>query len=211
MLALLLLLAAPPQPEVDSIIEGVQDFYAQAQDLRAQFSQSYYYKVYDRKQLSEGTVYFKKPGKMRWDYQKPSKKVFVSDGELLWVYEPEENQAFKQSLAKAQLPVALSFMSGQGKLKEAFNAKLLKSPNEQSYLLELIPKAHEGDYKALRLTVNRQSYQVLASTVIDPVGNSNHLTFKNLKTNLGLPNSGFQFVPPKGLRIIQEGGRSKRP
>ncbi len=211
MLALLLLLIAPPQPEVGSIIEGVQNFYAQAQDLRAQFSQSYYYKVYDRKQLSEGIVYFKKPGKMRWDYQKPNHKVFVSDGKLLWVYEPEENQAFKQSLAKAQLPVALSFMSGQGKLKEAFNAKLLKSPDEKSYLLELIPKTDEGDYKALHLKVDRKSYQVLSSTVIDPVGNSNHLIFKDVKSNLGLPDSGFHFVPPEGLRIIQEGARSKRP
>lgn len=199
-----LLLAAPAgaAPDVKAVVDGIQTFYADAQDLQASFTQRYTYLVYDRTQVSNGIVYFKKPGMMRWDYQQPQPKVFVADGQTLWVYEPTENQAFKRKLADAQLPVALTFMSGKGKLLEEFDAKLLPSKDAAAYVVELIPKRHAGDYKSLRLTVDAKTYAVTASTVVDPVGNTNALTFTDVKTNVGLPDAGFKFRPPDGVRIV---------
>ncbi len=199
-----LLFGAPAAaaPDVTTVIDGIQKFYADAQDLQANFTQRYTYTVYDRTQVSNGIVYFKKPGMMRWDYQKPQPKVFVADGQTLWVYEPAENQAFKRKLSEAQLPVALTFMSGEGKLTDEFDAKLLPSKDASSYLVELIPKRHAGDYKSLRLKVDAKTFAVTASTVVDPVGNTNELTFEAVKTNVGLPDAGFKFRPPDGVRII---------
>lgn len=193
--------AAPP---VDEVLAGIQKFYADAQDLKAKFTQTYTYKVYDRKQVSHGTVYFKKPRRMRWDYSKPTTKVFVADGQTLWVYEPEENQVFKRDLSSAQLPVALTFMSGEGKLADEFDAKLMPPPDDKHWQVELIPKKTEGDYKALRLTVDRATFAVTASTVVDPVGNTNHLVFADVQTNGGLPDKGFEFKPPEGVRVITQ-------
>jgi outer membrane lipoprotein carrier protein len=199
-----LLFAAPAgaAPDVTTVIDGIQKFYADAQDLQANFTQRYTYTVYDRTQVSKGIVYFKKPGMMRWDYQKPQPKVFVADGQTLWVYEPTENQAFKRKLAEAQLPVALTFMSGEGKLTDEFEVKLLPSEDASSYLVELIPKRHAGDYKSLQLKVDAKTFAVTASTVVDPVGNTNELSFEGVKTNVGLPDAGFKFRPPDGVRII---------
>ena len=42
-------------------------------------------------------MWLKKPGRMRWDYEKPEKKLMVSDGSTLWVYEPEDEQAATQN------------------------------------------------------------------------------------------------------------------
>ena len=63
---------------------------------------------------------------MRWDYAEPDPQVFVADGETLWVYQPNEAQAFKQPLKSAQLPVALTFMSGKGELRDEFEASLVR-------------------------------------------------------------------------------------
>ncbi len=189
-------------PEVGQVVDGIQKFYADAQDLQANFTQRYTYLVYDRVQISSGVVYFKKPGMMRWDYQKPEPKVFVADGQTLWVYEPAENQAFKRKLDSSQLPVALTFMSGQGKLTDEFDAKLVEAPDASSLAVELVPKRHAGDYKSLRLTVDAKSYAVKTSTVVDPVGNTNELVFADMKTNVGLPDAGFKFRPPEGVRVI---------
>lgn len=199
-----LLFAGPAgaAPDVTQVVDGIQKFYADAQDLQASFTQSYTYTVYDRTQVSRGVVYFKKPGKMRWDYQTPKPKVFVADGQTLWVYEPDENQAFKRKLSDAQLPVALTFMSGTGDLQGEFTTRLLEPKDDKTLLVELVPKRHAGDYKSLQLTVDRGTYAVLASTVIDPVGNTNALVFADMKTNVGLPDAGFKFRPPEGVRII---------
>lgn len=190
-------------PDVSAVLDGIQRFYADAQDLRADFAQTYTYKVYNRTQRSSGQVFFKKPKMMRWDYKKPVAKVFVADGQTLWVYEPEENQVFKRDLSSSQLPVALTFMSGEGRLADEFDARLMQSPAD-SYVVELIPKRHAGDYRSLLLTVDRETFAVKASTVVDPVGNSNQVTFANVRINSGLPDGAFRFSPPKGVRVITD-------
>lgn len=196
----------PPSPEVQRVLDGIQAFYADATDLRAGFTQTYTYKVYGRTQVSKGRVLFKKPRMMRWDYKSPVSKVFVADGATLWVYEPEENQAFRRDLAASQLPVALTFMSGQGKLADEFDARLMQSPAD-IYTVELIPRRHAGDYQSLLLKVDRQTFAVRSSTVVDPVGNTNQVVFSNVKTNTGIKDAAFKFSPPKGVRIITEPGR----
>ncbi len=203
--------AAPPAPAPDAavaaVVEGVQAFYADAQDMKATFEQTYTYKIYNRKQRSTGKVFFKKKRKMRWDYLTPEVKVFVADGATLWVYEPEQAQVFKRDLKSAQLPVALSFMSGEGKLTDEFNATLLPDTADGHKVLELIPKRDAGEYQALRLEVDPQRFAVLASTVIDPVGNTNHLVFSDVVTNAGLPDAGFTFTPPAGVKVLSEPAR----
>lgn len=198
--------AEAADPEVTRVLDGIQAFYADARDLKASFTQTYTYKVYGRTQVSSGRVFFKKPRMMRWDYKAPVAKVFVADGKTLWVYEPEENQAFRRDLASSQLPVALTFMSGEGRLADEFDARLVQSPADV-YAVELIPKRHAGDYKSLLLKVDRQTFAVKASTVVDPVGNTNQVVFSDVQTNAGLADSAFQFSPPKGVRVITEPGR----
>ena len=200
--------SAHAAPTVDAVVAGIQAFYADAADLKASFTQTYTYKIYNRTKVSNGTVFFKKSGKMRWDYTSPTKKMFLSDGATLCVYEPEENQAFKRALSSSQLPVALTFMTGEGKLADEFNATLLASKAPGVLKVKLVPKRNQGDYKALVLTVDAQTYAVKASTVFDPVGNTNYVVFGGMKTNVGLPDKGFVFVPPAGVQVIS--GAPKR-
>ncbi len=198
--------AAPVSAVNDAagVMAGVQRFYQSTTDFKAKFTQTYVYKVYGRSQVSVGNVFFKKPGRMRWDYVTPVPKLFLSDGATLWVYEPQESQAFKRSLSSTQLPVALTFMSGQGRLEDEFAGALLQSSDGKSYLLQLTPKKNAGDYQSLRLKVDRSTFAVTASTVVDPVGNTNTVEFSNFETNKGLPEKGFQFVPPAGVKVIDD-------
>ncbi len=189
--------------EIDVVVDGIQGFYRDAVDLKASFKQSYTYTVYGRTQVSTGRVYFKKPGRMRWDYQAPSAKVFVSDGDLLWVYEPEENQAYRRPLKGAQIPVALSFMTGEGDLNTSFKTRLIES-TAQHYRVELLPRKDEGDYKQIELTVDREQFVVRKSVVIDAVGNRNVVDFETVQINTGIAEKAFKFDPPEGVRIIKD-------
>ncbi len=186
------------------LIDKVQKFYAQAQDFQADFKQSYTYKIYGRKKLSTGKVFFKKPARMRWDYEVPTPRVFIADGKTLWVYEPEEAQVFKRDLSSAQLPVALRFMQGEAKLDDEFDVETLKDLGQGVAELSLKPKRAQSDFKALRLKVKSENGEVLASTLVDATGNLNEIKFVAVKVNQGLPNSGFSFTPPEGVRVIDE-------
>ncbi len=191
--------------DTQAILSRVQAFYAQATDFKAEFKQTYTYHIYGRKKLSTGTVYFKKPAKMRWDYEVPTQKVFVADGETLWVYEPEESQVFKRDLSSAQLPVALRFMRGDASLDKEFNVQPIEETEESEVIpLILTPKSPSPDFKTLELHVRRKDGQVQSSVLIDPTGNRNRIDFVDVRVNQSLPNSGFSFTPPEGVRVIDE-------
>jgi len=79
--------------ELRSVLEKMQRRYDQAKDFRAKFTQTYSRAVVGRATVSTGTLSFKKPGRMRWDYDKPEPRMFLSNGQVLWLYEPTEKQA----------------------------------------------------------------------------------------------------------------------
>jgi len=193
--------AGAQKKDLDVVIDGIQAFYRSASDLKADFQQTYTYVQMGRKQKKSGRVFFKTPNRMRWDYKKPVPQVFVSDGQTLWVYQPRDAQVFKQNLSTSQLPVALTFMSGKGELRSEFDARL-KSQDSKHYLVELIPKLNEGSYRSVILKVKKTDFAVVSSTVVDPVGNLNRVTFTQVKRNTGVPNRAFEFKVPKGVRLI---------
>src|SRR5258708_15916280 len=74
------------------LTQSLQLKYDSIKDFSADFVHTYQGGVL-RKQLTErGHVLVKKPGKMRWEYMTPEKKLFVSDGVKIYSYVPEDNQ-----------------------------------------------------------------------------------------------------------------------
>ena len=190
----------------DDVVKNLQKFYDDASDFSADFKQVYTYKAYGRTQKSKGKVFFKKAGKMRWNYSKPTQKYFITDGTDFWAYEPEEKQAYKVPLEESQVPVVLTFLSGKGKLSSEFSAKLLtadpRATAPTDYVLELTPKKSETDYKKVVMVVDGSVYSLKEVYVYDPVDNENHLTFSNLAVNKGISNSQFTFTPPADVKIV---------
>ena len=88
---------AAPSAESDArlVAATVQSFYEQTKDVSASFYQTYVNKLYQRTDRTSGRVVFKKPGKMRWDYDKPNGKVIVSNGSRA----PRVNDSIEASAA----------------------------------------------------------------------------------------------------------------
>jgi len=192
--------------DVDKVVESLQKLYESTTDFQADFEQVYKHKVFDEEKKSGGKVFIKSPGKMRWEYKEPEKKLFVADGENLWVYEEKANQVTKQALAESDLPVAITFLVGKGKLKDEFACALVahaQFASQGKVVVELTPKKATTQYKKLLLIVDGKSWQVDRTIVIDPSGNTNTLRFKNVKLNKGVPDAKFQFKPPKGATIVE--------
>ena len=193
------------------LLDKVQSFYAGASDFQADFKQTYTYRIYGRKKVSTGRVYFKKPSKMRWDYEVPIKRIFVADGSHLWVYEPEEAQVFKRTLNSSQLPVALRFMKGEGKLSEDFIVTRVTATTQKNHsVIHLKPRVPSPDFVLLQITINRDTGAVSSSMLTDPTQNTNRIDFVGVKVNQGLPDAGFSFTPPEGVQVIDEAATSPR-
>ena len=187
---------------VDSIVDRVQAFYDGIESYHADFRQTYTNVALGESQESSGHVYFLKPGRMRWDYAAPQEKYLISDGEVLWIYEPEFNQAARLELAASDLPTAIRFLMGEGNLRADFEISLVDCEQESVHCLELIPKVSEGQYRSLLFVVDAVEYRVRETTVVDPVGSQNRFLFSNASTTDPLPAQNFSFTPQPDMRIL---------
>lgn len=186
---------------VDAIVDAIQRTYESVEDFQASFTQEFHHASLGETRVSEGRVFFRKPGMMRWDYRTPTERFLISDGASLWVYEPEFAQYYTQSLAESQLPTALRFLMGEGDLRRDFEISLREERDGQA-VLDLVPRRSEGQVRRLRFTVDLETSTVIESVIVDPLGNTNRLRLRNVRQNAGLPASGFTFTPPAGTSRI---------
>lgn len=194
----------------NSVAAQVQAFYDQTRTVQATFKQAYTNRLYKRTDRSSGRVVFAKPGKMRWDYAQPNGKIIVSDGSKMVIYEPAERQYFEQPMTESQLPQALSFLTGTGKLADNFTFALLSSTEYRfaGHVLELRPKQPSTTYDRILFYVDATTARpglVHRVLIIDHSGNRNQFDFRygrgafNGDVNTGM----FNWTPPAGTRRIQ--------
>ena len=189
-------------PTVDEIISAVQDFYDSIENYHADFEQTLSNLALGTDEVAEGHVYFRKPGMMRWDYTSPEEKYLVSDGEVLWIYQPEFNQVYRQEISTSEMLAAVRFLMGESELTDDFEISFLdECEAENAYCLALIPLTSEGQYRSIELVVDSEDFSVRETTIVDPVNNRNRFVFTNVSTTDELPESGFTFVPPEGARF----------
>ncbi len=193
------------------VVERIQKRYDGAKDFRARFTQTLTNTAFGRKSSSSGEVLLKKPGRMRWNYAQPEPKMYLADGNTLWLYEPEDKQAFKQDLKSSQLPAALAFLTGQGKLAAEFDITSWKNPSPtmpaaygtpRDYVLALAPKAPQAQVKSILFVVDAATFDVRETVIFDQQGNVNDLTFSELRFNTAIADATFHWAPPAGVRLI---------
>jgi outer membrane lipoprotein carrier protein len=196
--------AADP-PAADEIGARVQKFYDAARTFRATFNQDYLIKVHGVHKASTGNVVFEKPGKMSWRYDPPNGNRVVSDGNTLKVYEQENAQVVEVSVAKAQLPAALSFLLGSGSLTRDFTLRRVDTVNfPGGYVLEGTPKSATAAYQKMLLFVDAQTNQVRRAVIVDAQGNTNSFEFNTPAVNVPVDASEFTFTPPPGTKVVKQ-------
>jgi outer membrane lipoprotein carrier protein len=192
-----------------TVMAEIQKRYETTNDFEAGFVQEYIGKVMKRVQKGEGKVYFKKKGMMRWDYRIPDQKL-ISNGHTLWYYQPEEKQVFVSDVSKVlKEKTPLAFLAGEGDLRRDFDLVRFTESSSQkdaTFVVELSPKEPNPALAKLTLTVDKKTYQVIQSDVFDELGNVTRTRFMDIKTNVNLSNSLFQFTIPPGTEVLKSEG-----
>lgn len=196
----LVVVAAPAEapaaeaPDAHALVRKVQAFYERTRDLTARFEQTYTYTGFGRRQVSSGLLLVKKPGMMRWDYQKPSSKTVAVKGSRLVQYEPAENQAYVDDhFDSSGMSAALAFLLGKGDLEKEF----LVSTSTTGALL-LRPRQADPRVDSIELVAGADG-QIAATRVVDGAGNVNEIRFEGVKRNTGIPDSAFDVKLPDGV------------
>ena len=150
---------------------------------------------------SAGRVLFAKPGRMRWDYERPRPSLVVSNGEVMWLYDPDSSEAQRLPVTSGYLNgAALSFLVGEGRLTDEFEVGADECGASVAQLT-LKPRT-DASYERLGLEVDRATGEVHATSIVDVFGNITVVRFQDLRTNQAPSAASFEFAPPVGTQVI---------
>jgi outer membrane lipoprotein carrier protein len=193
----------------DALAKQLQARYQNVRDFTADFVQTYRGGVLRTETRERGTVAVKKPGRMRWVYTSPERKEFVSDGQKMYAYIPEDRQVTVSNVpADSQAPTPVLFLAGKGDLVKDFTASQADSPVSGAIGLKLTPRRNEPEYEYLIVAVDPATLQIRALTTRDRQGGESTLRFENLKENKGISDNDFAFRIPRGVDVITDGQRN---
>jgi outer membrane lipoprotein carrier protein len=198
-------LGAAEKNDVSLIMEKLQERYDSTRDFVAGFQQETHIKSLDRRTGGKGKVYFKRPGKMLWQYEEPKGQWILADGENFYYYQPEQSQLIKTPLRNAwNSEVPFSFLLGLGNLKRDFDANLQSAAGSE-YRLQLVPKGGQGKIGQLLLGIDAATFDIRWVQVIDPVENVTTIRLSGLQRDRGLKESIFQVKIPRGVEVVELG------
>ena len=193
-------------PNVHEVAQAVDEHYNHLHSLEAQFTEIYQGAGMDR--TEGGTLWLKKPGKMRWEYRSPEEKLFVGDGKNAWLYLPAEKQVRKSDMRKLEdLRSPLAFLLGKTKLEKellglsfAADAQVWK-PGDM--VLKGTPRGMEEQIQdiLLEITAEHQIARIVIHAADDSV---TEYRFSDQKEDVQIAESKFQFVPPEGSEVIED-------
>lgn len=190
--------------DVQTVVRKVQERYDNTRDFTAHVTQEMTVASLGKTTTAQGTVAFKKPGKMRWELDHNTPQTIVADGNTLWLYQPKERQVIKTPFDAAfRSTTPISFLTGVGRLAQDFDASLDgTSADGQFVYLLLIPRRDTSTVGKLRLTVAADTGEIRGAEILDPLGNVSRLQFTDIKRNQNLPDKDFVFEVPPGVDVI---------
>jgi len=157
---------------------------------------------------AEGTVSYKRPGKMRWLYAPPEEQLLVTNGETLWLFDPLLENVTVQKLAKLTDGTALSFLLGLGDLNADFKRrKISKSllENPDGLIVELVPNKQTANLAFIQLEVHPDTYNLQKIALMDQQGNYRTIALESINYNLVLEDKFFEFEVTPDMEIIEVG------
>jgi outer membrane lipoprotein carrier protein len=199
-----LLATASPATDVKTLAAAVDEHYNHLHSLQAQFTELYRGSGIER--TESGTLWLKKPGKMRWEYRSPREKLFVSDGKDAWFYVPADHQARRTAARKLDdIRSPLAFLLGKTKLEKELDALSLAPDIPPSAPENVVVR---GVPRALADSVNEILLEIapdkrIVRIVIDEVdGSVTEYRLSDQQEDAAIANSRFQFRPPAGTETI---------
>lgn len=210
-LGLVLLLLSMGVSNAGEATDRLNHFFANVQSMQAHFVQSVgnqpaiaSQQVSTKLERSEGLLRIQRPGRFRWDYQKPYEQEIVADGKQLWVFDKEMDQVIVKPLDLVLGNTPAILLSGNASLTDRFVIEELPDIKDEGLSwLSLKPKEPDASYEKVWLGFNTKT--LVAMDLVDGFGQKTQLRFTELQLNPKIDPKLFVFTPPPGVDVIGEG------
>jgi outer membrane lipoprotein carrier protein len=198
--------AAPCSPAEAGLLDKAQRAYQALSSFQSAFTQE------DRVPgaaplTASGTLAYRKPGRMRWEYAPPNEQLLVTDGKTVWLYDPLLESVTEQKLTDVTEGTPLKFLLGAGNLTSDFECRsITQRPATQDGLtyLELVPRTPIPAMAFMQLGVKADAARIEAFRMLDTQGGERWVRLTNFKMGVSFPDNRFTFEVKPGMDVIKK-------
>jgi outer membrane lipoprotein carrier protein len=184
--------AGPARARLDTFASGLHS-------LTGHFTQSLTDINGQSSKTSSGTLALEAPRQFRWDTLAPYKQTIVADGSRVWMYDPELEQVTVRVQSTEEAHSPLTVLTDVKQLDRNFKVAEQGEHDGLVWLrLTSTAKDPQFDYADLGFDANG----LARMTFRDQLGSTTDIRFSDWQRNASIPESAFNFVPPKGADVI---------
>lgn len=204
---------------VAALIDRIESHHRSLPHFETRFEQRFIPRIFGRERVENGRLTVRNPGRMRWEYEDPEPKVFVTDGESTWFHVPADQQVVVGSLGTDEDAGAgahpLRILTGEAAILDHFDAYLAGNlqPDDEGgdeLTAVMLTPREPGEIASLRLEVEEATGRVQGIATEDPEGNRTEFRFWNFTFGEVPPDSLFRFTIPPGTEVLTAGSGNSR-
>ena len=152
-------------------------------------------------QTFKGVMKVERPGKFYWETTSPAKQTIVTTGKVVWIYDPDLQQAVRQSLDDQIANTPALLLSGN--TNQIMQSYRVTQTDRTKLYYTLYPKQEDSAFQSMTISFGANKAPNLM-VLQDSLGQTTYVRFSNIKVNPTIPASVFHFEPPKGTDIIDQ-------
>jgi outer membrane lipoprotein carrier protein len=183
-------------------VDALREFTRDAKSGRASFTQVVTSPDGAREKTSSGSFEFARPNRFRFAYTKPYQQLIVGDGQKLWIYDADLQQASVRAMDKALGVTPAALLAGSS-LDKDFELRALPAAQGLDWV-QATPREKDDVANLQTLRVGFKGKTLAAIEVVDGFGQRSLLSFNELATNVTAAPETFRFVPPKGVEVLTQ-------
>jgi outer membrane lipoprotein carrier protein len=174
-------------------------FLLASKSLTADFKQVAINEAGHPTQTSYGVFYLQRPGKFRWNYQKPFKQEIVSNAGKVWFYDTDLEQVTVKKVDESLGSTPALLLSGDVALEDNYTMEEQGADGDMQWI-KLTPKSQDSSFKYVLIGFNNKT--IAGMELSDNFGQLTRIYFSNVLLNPPIKPTLFEFVAPKGVDVF---------
>jgi len=180
-------------------VQRLDKFFSEVDSFQGQFLQTVFDENGEVIQNAKGDVALDKPGKFRWQYTQPYPQLILADGEYLWIYDEELQQAIAKPIDVALGNAPIMLLTDIRPLNEDF--EIMDAPTRDGLnWVELTPLVQDTEFHRIQIGLDEKGIQKME--LHDHFSQKTVIEFVNLEMNVKFPAEQFTFNAPDGVDIV---------
>jgi len=180
----------------------LSELLSHTQTISGNFSQLTLDSTGTQLQEASGTMVLQRPGQLRWHTDPPMEQLLVSNGEKVWLYDPDLMQVTVQKMDQRLTHTPALLLSGDvSKISENFSISYKEAGSIIDFVLT--PTVKDTLFDTLRLSFRNGVINDMQ--LLDAVGQRTNILFMNVEVNQPVAASQFVFEAGPGIDVIEDG------